>query len=72
MEGIFISAGLLQDSGLERKGMIGMKPPFAYWPTEAIDHNTVAFKSILKGKEGTAWWNCPIADATVNALMPLF
>jgi len=30
-----------------------MKPPFAYWPTEAIDHNTVAFKSILKGKEGT-------------------
>jgi PAS domain S-box-containing protein len=50
---IYISRGFCKIVGWSEKELIGMKPPFAYWPTEAIDHNTVAFKSILKGKEGT-------------------
>ena len=50
---IYINRGFCKIVGWSEKELIGMKPPFAYWPTEAIEHNTAALSAILKGKEGT-------------------
>lgn len=50
---IYVNSGFCKIVGWSEEELMGMKPPFSYWPAEAQEHNMAALTAILKGKAGT-------------------
>ncbi len=49
---IYSNRGFSRIVGWTEDDLVGMKPPFAYWPPEDAEYNASAFEAMLKGKAG--------------------